>query len=156
MGGTRSISLLNLLTVNVVCSEGYSPSVGIFARGKQHTDGSPEQNRDRSQGMGFTSDCSRSTLSAMGKASFRSICVQTECQAPQLLLPISGRGSSFSPGRVHGVMGEDDGLCLPPPKGLIPLVLRKVYQDHIPFLILIAPCVANQCYFRLRKNFQGS
>jgi len=95
----------------LVHPEGYSPPVCVSPRRREHTGRPFEQNAGRSQGMGPSSTHSRSTLSAMGDTIHRSVCVQTECQAPSLLFSLPRSELGIQTGRVSNTLEQYGGLC---------------------------------------------
>ncbi len=100
-------------TFNLVHTEERSPSGSVSTRGGQYTGRSPESDRRRSQGMVPTSTAGESIIPAVGETIHRSVCVQTECQAPQLLFSLSGRDFGIPSGWVSGVMEHTQSVCIP-------------------------------------------
>ena len=95
---------------HMVHSEGHCPTRSLPTRGGQLSRGSPKSNANRSQRMVSTSINSRCFIRPMGQAKTRSVCIQTEYKAPEILQSLSGRGNGTSSGRFGDAMDRSDSL----------------------------------------------
>ena len=89
----------------VVHREKHTPASGSPPWRKECFGRHAFQDGDRPQGMVPEHQGNGSTVFNMGETSGRSVCVQTECQAPHFLFPSPGRGDGSELGRTfHDVV----------------------------------------------------
>ena len=98
---------------SLVHPDGHSPPVTLSPRSREHTGRPIESNSGRSQGIVTSSGNCRLIIPDPGNSKVRSVCVQTECQALGLLLPVLRQERGFNVGWVRGVMSQIHVLCIP-------------------------------------------